>query len=388
MPRTISAYIKADLDMNDQDKYLRSIVSWGEATTGKKWIFGLDSDTGKLSLSAYGARLIGGSDLEDGQWHHVAIVLPQGATNINQVKMFVDGNELYTNAVSLSLELDTTATEVLIGAHDVSTDPSQRDIRGFFSGSISDVRLFNDAVDNELFTDNGSVESLIGHWKLNESGQPFTIESSGYDLPNKVFGDPLCETGLFGNSFTFNGESDYIIAQNTFGASGAMARTVSAYIKADEDLDNLDNTVHCIASWGESEGGSGHKWFVSLDDTTGQLAVGIYGARLKGGPDLEDGQWHHIAAVLPYGATNINQVLLYVDGEKVTSNANLISAEIDTASTEIIIGAMDRAQTDDQERIIEQFFSGSIDQVQIYNKALTGQEIAEKAETVDNPVAL
>ncbi|MEZ6035829.1 MAG: LamG-like jellyroll fold domain-containing protein, partial [Planctomycetota bacterium] len=69
---------------------------------GTKWDMDIDcTNGGTLELGVSGGRTTGsGPAVNDGQWHMLTMVLPTGATTINQVRVFVDGAFAYTNSGS------------------------------------------------------------------------------------------------------------------------------------------------------------------------------------------------------------------------------------------------------------------------------------------------
>ena len=222
-----------------------------------------------------------------------------------------------------------------------------------------------------------NIVSSVGYWKLDEADGGVVVDYSGCRNDGVVHGDPTRENGKVDGCYVFDGAEDYVEIVGYAGIGGSSARTVAAWIKADEDLADDEKELHMIMSWGVME--TGKKWMFMLDNNTGMLAIANYGARVKGGTDLEDGLWHHVAAVLPEGADNMNQVKLYVDGMEIVTNAASADLEVDTSVSEnVLIGARDidsefGIQTPDG------FFKGAIDEVRIYNAALSDEEIAELA---------
>ncbi len=253
----------------------------------------------------------------------------------------------------------------------LSTDPLKSSLDFDQSGQIDlvDLEIFS-----ELWLEKFLISNLVAYWPLDNADDGIVNDSSDYSHNGSIFGAPIITTGVNDSCFDFDGSNDYIYVESFGGIAGASPRTIAAYIKAESDLENQENNLHAIVSWGDFD--RYEKWFVTLDSATGQLALGISGTRLMGGPDLEDGQWHHIAVVLPENADNINEVLLYVDGQLVTSNAGSLNAVINTDYTEVIIGATNRA-SQGEARDMAQFFDGSIDDLCIYNKALSPEQITE-----------
>ena len=367
--RTIGVWIKADEDLANSEKNIHTIVSWGAAEAGKKWVFMLDSNTGQLALATYGGKVIGGPDLEDGQWHHVAVVLPEGASNLNQVRMYVDGNEIVTNAGSLDSEIDTSLTEyMLIGAMDTDAAAGVQSPAFFFKGEMDEVRIYN----AEISIIDLRRVSLEVYYKFDEINSNTVIDSSDYGNHGTLVNGPLW-TG--DGKLEFDGADDYVEIEGYAGIGGGASRTIGVWIKADEDLANSEKNFHAIMSWGAAE--AGKKWVFMLDANSGQLALSTYGGKLIGGTDLEDGLWHHVAVVLPAGSNNINQVKMYVDGVEIATNAGSLDAVIDSAMTEdVLIGAVD---TDPADYIQSPtfFFKGEMDEVRIYNAAISEAEISE-----------
>ncbi|MBN2063856.1 MAG: hypothetical protein JW745_03560 [Sedimentisphaerales bacterium] len=242
-------------------------------------------------------------------------------------------------------------------------------------------------LDNNSVIDLADFALMGGNWLKDEACQLYMAFSESYGISTRddsyylrsgtLVNGPAWTAGISGNALSFDGIDDYVQVNCFAGIGQALPRTITAYIKPVEDINNSSKKLHCIVSWGLSASNGFAKWFISLDDTTGQLALGIYGARIKGGPSLEDGLWHHIAVVLPEGATNINQIKLFVDGLQVTTNAIDLNATINTSPTEVLIGAVNKALRSG-EYDLDQFFAGSIDELYIYDRELTIQEISQQ----------
>ena len=217
-------------------------------------------------------------------------------------------------------------------------------------------------------------ESLELSLQFDDPGSDI-LDSSNYHRDCLGVNGPVKDAaGSTGNGIVFDGQDDYIVVEDYAGVPGSGSRTVAAWIKVNEDLSNTDNSIYCVASWGMGE--IGKKWAMIIDETSGQLALSVWGMRVKGGADMEDGSWHHVAAVLPDGASNLNQVKLYVDGDEVATNAASLDMEIDTSNTEnVVIGAVDTDVSEGVQIPIANF-KGAMDDVRIYSAALSPSEIA------------
>lgn len=117
------------------------ILSYGENTTGNKWHTRIDNTSGhRLRVETKGGNKVVGSAsvLNDGNWHHVAVVFPSGETNVTAHEMYVDG-VLQSTYTSTSSTINTLTTNNLrIGATQVSNE----DVDGI-PGIVDNVRFYN-----------------------------------------------------------------------------------------------------------------------------------------------------------------------------------------------------------------------------------------------------
>ena len=80
-----------------------------------------------------------------------------------------------------------------------------------------------------------------------------------------------------------------------------------------------------------------------------------------------DGNWHHVVATLDYQKST-NNVSLYVDGKNVSNATSAVTNPFSTTATSVTIGKYNNGGGG--------AFKGSLDQVIIYDRALTAGEIA------------
>ena len=127
-----------------------------------------------------------------------------------------------------------------------------------------------------------------------------------------------------------------------------------------------------ILSWGTDE--PGRRWTLMLTkgsrrEPYGALQVVVRGGDLTGTTRLTDGQWHHIAVVLDAGVTAAGtDILLYIDGRR-QAVSHLADITIDTAVGPDVTLAATAANG-------HAVFEGWMDDVRIYDRALTAADIA------------
>ncbi|MGC9452483.1 MAG: sulfatase-like hydrolase/transferase [Oceanipulchritudo sp.] len=132
--RTVTAWIKAT--------GTGAIAAWGPKSTGNKWHWRLEdaaTKTGALRIEVEGGYMVASTDLRDNEWHHVAVVLPSGANNVTQCRLYVNGVE-DTPYTSSSQTINTTAAQVEIGKDNHNTGPR------YFQGAIDEVRIYKRAL--------------------------------------------------------------------------------------------------------------------------------------------------------------------------------------------------------------------------------------------------
>ncbi|MEN6309883.1 MAG: LamG-like jellyroll fold domain-containing protein [Anaerohalosphaeraceae bacterium] len=169
--------------------------------------------------------------------------------------------------------------------------------------------------------------------------------------------------GKTSHCLAFDGVDDYAVVSGFKGIGGAQSRTCMAWIKT-----SSSGAEQTILSWGSASAGT--KWIFRIQPT-GELAVVVWGGNFKTVTTLNDGRWHHVAAVLPDSAApNVTQIKLYVDGQLQTNAFSNSTQTINTGLTEDVqIGSFFNGSQ-------VSFFKGLIDDVRIYNRALSGDEIA------------
>jgi hypothetical protein len=180
--------------------------------------------------------------------------------------------------------------------------------------------------------------------------------------------------GKFNRAVQFDGSLSRAVINGFKGITGTNPRTVSAWIKTTEASKSIG-----IVSWGGLS--SGNKWSFLVQNTTaptGTLRLELgFGNTIAATP-VNNGQWHHVACVLDsLPAPSSTDVKFYLDGQLDTVVSGSPVAINTVALNDVLIG------TDIQNR----YFDGTIDEVRIYNRALSAAEIAALA-TATNDSAL
>jgi len=200
------------------------------------------------------------------------------------------------------------------------------------------------------------------HWQFNDAGDLIAQDSTtqhrdgtlvNMDISNWVTGKRC--GGLF-----FDGTNEYIEVKGFRGIVGG--RTCSAWIKT-------TGTRDCpIVTWGSPS--AGQKWMFRVE-SDGSLTVAIWNGYIKTQRKVNDGLWHHVAAVLEDdGTPSVNEIVLYIDGTaEAAPYANNTQAVLTSDEETVLLGARIGGSPSNS------LFEGTLDEVRMYNRHLSSLEI-------------
>jgi hypothetical protein len=128
---------------------------------------------------------------------------------------------------------------------------------------------------------------------------------------------------------------------------------------------------HRLVCWGANA--NTNKYHIRLHDTN-TLRVETQGGQLYSNqPDVADGEWHHLAVVLPDGSAMCHDHLLYVDGVLIDDlGGNDVGVDTDVATNDVEFGY-------NQWIGHGSYAQGTIDEVAIFNIALSADDISDIA---------
>jgi len=179
------------------------------------------------------------------------------------------------------------------------------------------------------------------------------FDSSGNNLHGTEMGDPTYEAGVFGQAISLDGDGDYVDCGLAPEFDITEFITFTYWIKV-VAFDKEWNTVISRGddSWRSSRAGLNGFMEAAVGGTAGNYTYGV--------TPVDDGEWHHIGWVYD-GTMNY----LYLDGEVDATEEN--SGQITVSSYPLYIG--------DNSQATGRFWTGLIDDVMIYNRALTQDEV-------------
>jgi hypothetical protein len=292
-----------------------------------------------------GAYATAGATFGDpGVWHHVA-ALRRGS----EIELHVDGVKQAKDAIAEIASAPADA-DVYIGRYEGGA---------YFAGSLDEVRLWSRALAHEEIAALHAYyrPGVIAHWSFDrdltgEAGLPFP----GADTE----GVPVVADARIGAALLFDGAGQRV----TFDMPEVFARTYSAEVwfrtgstGAIQSLLNRED---------DRPRASIHLW---VDDTKlnanvrGDDFVEI-GAAVEG--QFANGCWHHVVVVREGADLEPGSVKLYVDGVAGAIGTGTFGATA-VETSPFVIGY----RRDDDPRP----FAGKIDEVRIFDRALTAEEV-------------
>ncbi|MGW2477095.1 LamG-like jellyroll fold domain-containing protein [Streptomyces sp. NPDC001665] len=192
-----------------------------------------------------------------------------------------------------------------------------------------------------------------GSWSLDENKGTKAADSGPNHKDLTLSEGTSWTTGVHGSALKFNGEGQYA------ETSGPVVDTTGDYtVSAWASLDALPGNYGTVVS----QDGRRQENPFYLQYGQGAFAFstpGAHRARAEMTPEL--GHWYHLV-----GVRSGDQIKLYVDG-KLASTAPAGSADVSSGALSVGRAKWSGNNTD--------FWNGSVDQVQVFDKALTDQEV-------------
>ncbi len=184
----------------------------------------LTVDSGGVYSKA-NAEIVGSTKVNDGAWHHVAVVIPTGATNLNQALLYVDG-VLETPSFVSGFPLNTQAyANVKIG--------NRAEHSANLTGQLDDVLMYsrelNAAEIASVYAGSAVTGNLEGRWQFNDTGDDISGNGRTATLRNGA----NYSTTKYEGTKSLNASGDnYAEVYDYKGVLGSNARTITAWVKS------------------------------------------------------------------------------------------------------------------------------------------------------------
>ncbi|HVZ76263.1 MAG TPA: LamG domain-containing protein [Candidatus Paceibacterota bacterium] len=308
-----------------------------------------------LGGGLYGVN-IGSGVTTIGAWVYIAMT--SDGTNI---RMYINGT--LTNTVAATPSLASGP----IGIGRIGTDTTYD-----FKGVVDSPRIYSRALSGAevsalyragqaKFTSLNS-NGLTGYWNFNE-GSGSTAKDFISGSPNgSVMGSPSWVAGKQGSALLLNGSSQYVDVPITVNYP---AFTVSAWFNA-TSLSASNSRIVANSHTDDAAEHNGFQLMFNTGGTSGFFDVGNGSSegRATWSQTLSTGTWYHYV-----GVYDGSSVYAYINGVQVASTS-YAGGPIAPSGYDVSIGRNNNAEyTGD-------YFSGVVDDVRIYDRALSPSEVA------------
>jgi hypothetical protein len=351
LANTATIDLQGGFTLNAWVKYLNvnsGIVGKHYCLTSNGFLLGIEDGQFTLWISNGGWQIIKTNETyQENNWYMVTAVYDSlNKTGLIYIdgKLKASGNAIYTNFNTASFTISESS----------GTCPS-----GNMPGAVDEVKIYNRPLSAaEILTSYfASQVGLVAFYPFNTSAN----DASG-NMNNGIVSNVVLTTDRYGEankSFMFNGIDSYIEGINPGNnlPVGNSPRTIAGWIKNYSYQQWGSNIYH----YGTKEAAPTNFHLL----ITGVLGLGNgYGYGVTyGNKYLIDSTWHFVAGVYEGGSTRNAKV--FVDGKPDTEGA--LSTEPNTVlGSNWRIGRFMEGSTN---------FNGNIDDLRVYNIALTNQEI-------------
>jgi hypothetical protein len=286
-----------------------------------------------------------------------ALLVDGNPTQVASVQMWINGAPaIITTSRSNNL---TTATVVNTGSASLLLSGTDNTVTIVYRDNASTPHSYTNSWQFATLNGSGistncavsSPEGLISWWTGNSTANDLLGMHNGF-LENGATYAP----GEVNSSFSFNGADQYVAVPNSsswgFGTNAFSIDLWANYSAVGGSSAFLSN---------DEGGGNTHKWIFWLNGSTLQFHVNMpTGATYIGSASFTPnvGRWYHIA--LTRSGTNF---LFYINANLVSSNSSTVV--IPTPNAPLTIGQAEGGLS----------FNGLLDEIQIYNRALSASEI-------------
>jgi hypothetical protein len=335
--------------------------------------------------------------LEGDIWYHLSLV--HSDTN---AYLYLNGVQVDSTSISGPI-LYSSGTSITIG-----------EAQNNFEGFLDEIKIYPYArtaeeikADYVAQSSQGSSavlgakepqylsEGLVGYWKMDESSwtndcsTATVLDSSGNDIDGTSCPAPTGPTGgtagKFGNAGDFDGTNYATLGNNdSFNYTETDSFSVVSWVKLDGvQPDSFGgNTYASLVGKGGLAGSNPGFILYSYNETA---AVQIRDSddnisKITDAYDLNDSTWHLIVATVD---RNTESLSIYVDGEfqDSTDTSNIVSLENNDQQAHL--GTRYDSDMDNRNFYLD----GKIDEVRIYNRALSHKEVRDLYNWAPGPVA-
>jgi hypothetical protein len=230
-----------------------------------------------------------------------------------------------------------------------------------------------------------SIKSLVLYLTLDDDKGDIAKDASQYDNHGNLVGGPKWVKGKFSGALELDGVDDYVVVPKSDSLKfGKGSFTVEVWVNLSTSQTTGDPGGRLANDRGTGAGGTLHGWQVKInntgdggkkwgfndsgiDDATGNYGVYSPGWQVTTA-NYDNGEWYHVCVVYEAGTGLSFYVNAELDGEVEINNYGSLDNDLP-----VVIGAA--IAHDGKEGQKSQFFPGIVDEIRIWNRALSQSEL-------------
>jgi hypothetical protein len=336
--------------------------------------------SGKLrgySWNGGGVSVAGTTNLAPGTWYHFANTWD--ATN--GLRIFVNG--VLENSTAQATYIASGISNSLYFGYSPGVCAGDT---GWFNGAIDDLRVYNYSLSsqeisqiyNAAKTGFGSAPTktgLVGHWTMDATDLSGTkvYDKSGFNRhgtragASGVNNTPQITSGKIKQALDFDLSDDTVTISNYPADFGTGDMSVALWFKTTTSTGTTAPLIDCAYVGAINAGFGIYMW---AGDTSPRFAIddGVSGGTTVAANNYasNNGQWHHVVGVRDTSGSNL--IKIYLDGVLDNTAANIAGSI--SSSDDLVIGSHYSGG-------LSYRYNGQIDDVRVYNRALSDDEVAQ-----------
>lgn len=371
---TISTWIKSS-DTGSSSQY---IISKARAAN-QNYRYGVYLKSGRAGIFMQGD---GGSDVgitsntsvTDNKWHNLSFIFDRSSSASIYIDGVYDTSGTISQWVSANMNSDNPFRIGSYTANDSVT------ASGFFNGKLDNIRVYNYARTPAQIAYDYNKGGPIAHWKFDECQGSTVYDSSGVGNTGTITigaggsqvslgtcgaGDTTAwsngSTGKINSALNFDGTDDRI-SVSAISSNLSNSFSFSAWLK----VTATKNTVQSAIT---SEVASYSNYYISMETYSNKYCFNLYDGSNNPVACTNDNytlnEWVHIVGVRN---TTTDKIYIYKNGILQGSGTTDTTTSTPTYSA-FYLGA--------QVNVANRYFPGYIDDVRIYNYALTSEQVKQ-----------
>ncbi|MDH4223578.1 MAG: dockerin type I domain-containing protein [candidate division Zixibacteria bacterium] len=309
-----------------------------------------------------------------GQWYHIAVTYDRYLSSGN-IKFYVDGtlDTLYDE--NRAIAINTLSLYINIDPYELWYEGNT-----YFPGVIDEVKLYSRPLsDEEIMEEYLSGNGLVGYWKFDEGADTIAYDSSDYGNDGTLLNGPnwVKSLPLLNEALEFDGADDYVrIDKSEIISSPSYSKAITAMAWVKPDSGSLEKSYRVVTShWSDLSGtctfgDPSNAWVMEAHQADGKYhsaiaaGDGTYGS-LRSKTSVQEGVWQHLAFTW-----DDSLIIFYFNGIADTSTTYM--GNMVNSACYMEIGKTDQ---------IDYVWKGLEDEVKLYNRALSAEEIKTQFES-------